>query len=711
MTHLTEEERLIIADMVRRGDPIPEEYSDKLFPTERVECELRYAGKVRDAEVIAGTMAVPLQQARAFGEPNPDWQNMLVFGDNLQVMRTLLDLKRDGLLVNSDGKPGIRLVYIDPPFATKQEFRGNQDQKAYQDRVAGAKFIEFLRERLILIRELLADDGSVYIHLDWRKVHYMKVILDEVFGEARLQNEIVWQRHDPHNDAVNRYGRIHDIILWYSASEKPIYNYKEITDHLSEAAKDEYDLALSPDGEIVEWDEDTPESYRRFKLDDCTVKGRNVDRQFTWRGAKGSRKRVWPAGSPEEMDDLVARGLTYLKSGATGERPTPLLYLKNGKGAKRCRVSFLDKREEEGQLAQDIWLNLGRMKGGSSYPTEKPELLLNRIIRASSNPGDLVLDAFAGSGTTLAVADKLNRRWIGIDCGKLSIYTIQKRLTSQGATSFSLFNAGLYDFSALKDLPWNDWRFFALSLFECTDEPHKIGGFQLDGKRQGYSVLVFNHQQQKGQRIDEETVEDIHRRIGKKVGSKFFIIAPKGVFDFQQDYMDLDGVRYFALRIPYSFINELHRRGFTTIKQPSDEAEVNDVVESYGFDFIRTPDARVEVGLGSKPGSLLIEAYVHVVEFKSTALLRGAEKAEGIDSLSLVLIDTNYNGRVFDMKIVRFAHQLKAGDHKVWFSAEQLGERIMVILIDLHGNETSAVYSREAFESVDQETELASAGK
>ena len=140
--------------------------------------------------------------------------------------------------------------------------------------------------------------------------------------------------------------------------------------------------------------------------------------------------------------------------------------------------------------------------------------MLARIIEWLLRKGDLVLDAFAGSGTTCAVAEKLGRRWIGIDCGKLAIYTIQKRmlnLTKGSATKdpvnpkpFTLYNAGLYDFSKLKELAWDAWRFFALQLFQCRDEPHRIGGIQLDGYLKGSSVLVFNHQKQPGVRIDED---------------------------------------------------------------------------------------------------------------------------------------------------------------------------------------------------------------
>ena len=494
---MTPEQRQELIRLLEKGEEISPEWARILFPPEKREYELVYHGKEREEDILANTLAVPLQAVRTFCKNGDKWHDMLVFGDNVQVMKNLLELKKSGKLCNADGSPGIRLIYIDPPFATKQEFRGTEEQKAYQDKIAGARFIEFLRKRLILMRDLLSDDGSTYIHLDWRKSHYIRAILDEVFGENRFQSQVAWQRHDPHNDAVTRYGRIHDVILWYSKAEKGVYNYADITENLSSRALAEYSLAVTEQGEIVQWTDDFRVPHRRFKLDDCTVKGLDRARQFDWRGAKASAKRVWPAVSTHEMDRLVRVGTKYLKGGMKGPKPPLLLYLRNPeRGAKRCRVSFLDERQEVGQLAQDIWLNLGRMKGGSTYPTEKPEILLDRIIRVSSNHGDLVLDAFAGSGTTCAVAEKLGRRWIGIDCGKLAIYTIQKRMlnlrreignkgTALKPQPFTLYNAGLYDFSKLKELTWESWRFFALQLFQCRDERHTIGGIELDGHLKG----------------------------------------------------------------------------------------------------------------------------------------------------------------------------------------------------------------------------------
>jgi DNA modification methylase len=610
---MNQEQRQELIRLLQQSEDISPNWAPVLFPPEKREYELVYHGKEREEDIVANTLAVPLQKVRTFGKNGHGWHNKLVFGDNLQVMKHLLSLKKSGQLRNSDGTDGVRLVYIDPPFATKQDFRGGQDQKAYQDKVAGAAFIEFMRRRLILIRELLSDDGSIYVHMDWRKGPYIKAVLDEVFGENHFQSQICWQRHDPHNDAVKRYGRIHDIIYWYTRSENGIFNSDAITDKLSPAALKEFSLAVLDTGEVVDWDDSITARHRRFKLDDCTVKGKNQERQFEWRGSTGSEKRVWPASSATAMDALVKRGHKFLSSGLRGERPEPLLYLRDlAKGAKRCRVSFLDKREEEGQLAQDIWLNLGRMKGGSSYPTEKPEVLLERIIKASSNEGDIVLDAFSGSGTTCVVAEKLQRRWVAIDCGKLSMYTIQKRLlslqsdvgTNKGKTitakPFALYNAGLYDFSTLKDLTWESWRFFSLQLFQCRDEPHKIGGIRLDGYLKGASVLIFNHQNQPGVRIDEETIQSMHDALGSKIGSRMFIVAPALVFDFQQDYITIDRVRYYALRIPYSIIHELHQREFVALTQPADELAVNDTVDAVGFDFVRRPE--LEYSVGAKQG-------------------------------------------------------------------------------------------------------------
>jgi site-specific DNA-methyltransferase (adenine-specific)/adenine-specific DNA-methyltransferase len=345
----------------------------------------------------------------------------------------------------------------------------------------------------------------------------------------------------------------------------------------------------------------------------------------------------------------------------------------------------------------------------TGYPTQKPEKLLETVLRTSSNEGDLVLDAFAGSGTTLAVAERLGRRWIGIDCGKLAIYTMQKRMLNlkreignKGPAlkpkPFTLYNAGLYDFSQLRELPWDSWRFFALQLFQCRDEPHRIGGLQLDGYLKGSSVLVFNHRGKPGVRIDEGTVQSMHEALGSKVGGRVFIIAPALVFDFQQDYLDLDDVRYYALRIPYSIIHELHQREFTALKQPEDEMAVNDTVEAVGFDFIRTPDLEYDCGVGKRKGEVVPEAFIRIKTFRSEAVVRDPRRKKGNrETLSMVMLDYDYDGEVFDQDAVVFADAIERAGWEVRVPPELVGRQVMAVFVDIYGNEAREVIPGSEF--------------
>lgn len=318
-----------IIETLRRGEPLAPEWERELFPPERREYELVYAGKARAEEVLSDTMAVPLQPVRAFGGNGTDWRNMLIFGDNAQVMRSLLEMKREGRLVSADGTPGIKLVYIDPPFATKQDFDGSRDEKAYQDKLSGARFLEFIRRRLILIRELLAPDGVLFVHIDWKKGHYIKALLDELFGESRFRNEIVWWYYNKMQGNVNRFPSNHETLFFYSASDSYTFH---------------------------------PQYEERQE------------------GTIRQLKRVW--------DSKTAR-------------------LVNAKGPDG-KVLYIETDERR---IDDVWrlsmLQPADKTENNGYPTQKPESLLALVLSAASNRGDLVMDCFAGSGTTLAVAEKL----------------------------------------------------------------------------------------------------------------------------------------------------------------------------------------------------------------------------------------------------------------------------------------------------------------
>jgi site-specific DNA-methyltransferase (adenine-specific)/adenine-specific DNA-methyltransferase len=592
---MTPEQRQRLIETLLSGENLSSEWSRILFPPEKREYELVYHGKEREEDIIASTLAVPLQPVRTFNKNGVDWHNKLIFGDNLQAMKTLLEMKRRGELCNADGTPGVRLVYIDPPFATMRDFEGSQEQKAYQDKVAGAAFLEFLRKRLLLLRELLADDGSIYIHLDNRRSQYVKVLADEIFGENNFRNAIVWKRSDAHSDIAQgalHFGRVYDTILYYTRSERskpnPIYT------PLPQSTADKWYRHVEE------------ETGRRYNMGDASGPGgaRKGNPYYEWNG----HLRYWRY-SKERMAELEQAGRLACSS-------TGIVYVKR----------YLD--ESKGIPIQDWWNDIPMLRGihknGESiaYPTQKPEQLLDRVIQVGSGPGDIVLDAFGGSGTTCAVAEKLGRRWVGIDCGKLAIYTIQKRMlnlkadignkgTALKAKPFTLFNAGLYDFARLKELPWDDWRRFALTLFGCQEGRERIGGIQFDGTLKAWPVQVFDHRKLAGATITEETLRSIHEAVGSKIGSRMFIIAPAMAFGFQQDYIQMGEVRYYALRVPYSIIHELHQRDFLALKQPTDEMAVNDTVDAVGFDFIRTPELDYSVGRGSADNALNPTRYSH----------------------------------------------------------------------------------------------------
>jgi site-specific DNA-methyltransferase (adenine-specific)/adenine-specific DNA-methyltransferase len=474
------------------------------------------------------------------------------------------------------------------------------------------------------------------VHLDWKKGHYVKTIIDEVFGEQNFLNEVVWY-YRRWNIATNLFARNHDCILFYARN----------------TGKHTFNNLYIP------------------KSEKSSAQGK------AWKSVIG--------------EDGIRRSI--LTGEATKGVPMPDTW----------QISIINP------------VGLERTEIG--YPTQKPEALLERIIKASSNPGDLVLDCFAGSGTTLAVAEKFGRRWIGVDCGKLAIYTMQKRLLNiseskdlddpqkkkkygKACKPFTLYNAGLYDFSKLKELPWVSWRFFALQLFQCRDEPHKIGGVQFDGYLKGASVLVFNHTKNPGARFTEETLEEIHEAVGKRVGNKMFIIAPALTFDFQQDYIDLDGVRYYALRIPYSIINELHQREFTALKQPSDEMAVNDTVEAVGFDFIRTPELKFKCGADKRKGDKPDGGIIKIQTFKSEAVVREPLRKKGnLETLSMVMLDYDYDGEVFDLDAVFYADALAKADWEVRFPLESLGAKLMAVFIDIYGNEARSCWMQMSLAS------------
>jgi len=363
--------------------------------------ELTYLKKEAKEKIIGEKPSAVFKKVKSFGNLRLDgWENMLIFGDNLTALRLLYQ--------KPSIKGKIRLVYIDPPFSTNQIYKGGEnrtatvsksdkDVKAYEDVLVGSEYLEFLRKRLILLREIMANDGSIYVHIDWKMGHYVKVLMDEVFGQERFINDITRVKCNPKNFARKGYGNIKDMILFYSKTDR--YVWHEPREEMTE----EDIRRLFPK---------VDKNGRRYTTTPLHAPGetRNGPTGQRWKGLKPPKGRHWRY-SPDELDRLDEQGLIEWSS--TGN-PRKIIYA--------------DEMLAKGKKRQDIWEFKDPLY--PTYPTEKNLEMLKMIIEASSNPDDIVLDCFVGSGTTLVAAEETGRRWIGIDNSHVAIGVAQKRLIS-----------------------------------------------------------------------------------------------------------------------------------------------------------------------------------------------------------------------------------------------------------------------------------------
>ena len=362
-----------------------------------------------------------------------DWRNRLIWGDKKYVLPALLD--------EFAGK--VNLIYIDPPFNVGADFSFSADipdnpeteeneaesflrepsiieQKAYRDTWGRGldSYLQWFYETATILRELLTEDGNIYVHLDYHVSHYVKGVLDEVFGASNFINELIWKRTTAHGDAkqgAKRYDMIHDCILFYSVSP----NFKWQTQY----------VPFSED-QIEQQYNKFDEKGRRYRLVTPTAAKKGGDTRYEFHGVFPPKGRYW-AYTKDKMEEMFKEGKLYFSN--TGQP-----YIKY----------FLDERP--GVAASSLWIDIPILSPTAlervDYPTQKPEALLERIIKVSSNEGDLVLDCFCGSGTTAAVAEKLNRRWITCDLGRFAIHTTRKRLLSiETVKPFAVQNLGKYE--------------------------------------------------------------------------------------------------------------------------------------------------------------------------------------------------------------------------------------------------------------------------
>ena len=338
-------------------------------------------------------------------------KNLLIKGENLAVLQTL---RKD-----YDYAHKIDLIYIDPPFSTNTTFTMGKDRVstismscnddiAYTDNLKGFEFIEFIRERLIIAKELLSDNGSIYLHIDYKIGHYIKIIMDEIFGMENFRNDITRIKCNPKNFYRRAYGNIKDMILFYSKTKNTIWNEPKIP--FTENDKEKLFKKTDKNGR----------AYTTIPLH-APGETKNGLTSGLFKGLPPPKGRHWRC-DPQELEKLDMAGLIEWSS--TGN-PRKIIYAD----------------EKDGKKMQDIW----EFKDYQypDYPTEKNIDLLKLIISASSNENSLIMDFFCGSGTTLIAAQELNRNWIGIDNSEQAIKTAKQKLSS---TENSFFHGCEYSY-------------------------------------------------------------------------------------------------------------------------------------------------------------------------------------------------------------------------------------------------------------------------
>ncbi len=358
--------------------------------------------------------------------------NRLFFGDNLEILKRLYEQNRTGF---------IDLIYIDPPFNSKRNYNvlfesvdldtTKAQKEAFADTWTNVQYVDTLDDikthsldlynflqslenirvsksavsylttmavRIWYMHKLLKDTGSFYLHCDPNMSHYLKIVCDIIFGDKHFKNEIIWQRTNAHNMKAGYFGRVHDVILFYTKSSE----YTWIEQHTEYSPEQMSRFKADPDG-------------RLYKAENLTFSSPNPKRQFEWRGVKPPANRSWGA-SLEQLEEWWNEGRILKKLDGSPRMDGLKVYLDT----------------LPGKALNDVWTDIPRVGNTSSeslgYPTQKPKALLDRIIRASSKPGNIVADFFCGCGTTIAVAEELKRQWLGVDISHLAVNLISKRL-------------------------------------------------------------------------------------------------------------------------------------------------------------------------------------------------------------------------------------------------------------------------------------------
>lgn len=692
--NLTEEDMLTLQRYLNEGIEPPQELAQKLFPSMYASFDFKtlkdskiptieYQGKRAEAAILSEASVFgggsPLQLERCFdgGRINKNatqlqlfnestladdtnWRNLIVQGDNLQFLKTCY-INQDPI-IKDRVKGKVKLVCIDPPFATRSDFASKEGEDSYSDKIDRAEFVEVLRERLIYLRELMTIDGAIYLHLDSKMHHYMRVVMDEVFGKDNFRNEIYARRirkNVREREEVPRLNDAVDVILFYAKSGS----------HLIRPS-----VKYSPKGE--RWHGfDAPE-YRK-----------GMDYELFGVRPESARHWMW-----DENKALAAIEKGILRPNRNTGKPEYLI------------------KASEYDLRDSLWDDITASAFTTGYPTEKKEELIENFLHQSSKEDDLVIDVFAGSGTTAAVAEKRGRRWIMCDFGKHAIYTMQKRmcliadsqnLGTQGKKKgkygkppkpFCVVSVGAFDFLKIMKLRENREAYvaFVLGIFGITDredsldKKYKVSN--VCALKNGNPVEVYpiwDDEFLKNIRVDEDYLKGILAQSGGKLKGDYYIVAPETCVRIGETELKNakgDKVTFKMLTFPYKVLEEI-ARNFSIEEQPSSPDNINKLISSVGFYF--NEEVKIEVKKTTKG--------FKIKKFKTSILNSEEMRYEGLDGLAMILVDTEYDDeKGFTVDTVIYQKDIKEEE----VHAGEITADSAIIAIDKHGNESKVTMIR-----------------
>lgn len=625
---------------------------------------LQWVGK----KPLEGVEYYPAQEKEVYGDKSVKDFNKLFWGDNLQVLSHLL----------KEYRGQVDLIYIDPPFDSKADYvkrvqmrgekvegvpQGVLEEKQYTDIWEKDEYLQFMYDRLVLMKELLSDTGSIYLHCDWARAAELKLVMGEVFGELNFRAGITWQRSTSGKTATKTFIDNTDLILCFSKGDTFLYNSVFQPLSATTVAMYKYD------------DGDGRGKYRIYPLQKTNQ--RTPGTTYDYEDNNGKMWKCPPKGwrmVKEKLKALENDGRLFINENTIGEK------------------AYWDERENDGKLADNIWTDVSNLQGANpemlDYPTQKPEVLVERIIEASSNEGDLVMDCFVGSGTTCAVSQQLGRRWIGCDINVGAIQTTTKRLSQiiadqqkeasgdfKGSLGFKVFNVNEYDVFK------NELEAKEIVMEMYGVEPLKRTYF--DGFLDNHFVKVLPLNRV----LNKMDVRSLLKNISEKQDSftvKKTSSSSEAVYE--------QGVLVICSGMELDVLDFLKKENRTGVK-----IDIRDIqTDKKGLIFKQKPEAKIAVKAKSKKLSVEIQEFhspilMRKLQLENEKMLQQDEKAKVEDFrqvIDSVAIDTDYDGKLFNAEVMDFPTKKEIIKAKYEWEYKKSGKNTVAVkIVDVLGEE------------------------